>query len=289
MAVSNCLTQTGDSILSPTADPGWLLVEENPAREREIESLFAVSNGYVGVRASIAEGSRFSHPSTLVASLFVADGGFGPRLAVLPDLSHIEVKVEEERLSLEAGRVLAHRRQLDLRQGILWREWRQEDPSGRITRLTYVQLASLADRHVLLQSVAIRAENYAGRISLTAHLCPSVTAATDVEQVVTVSGALLMSVPGKEIGIATISEVQSSTWVLPRHEAGPDVLEERWFIEDNTRRNYTVRSDLHRLHLTRHCESCEGGAGSSRLGRRSWLSNGRGVTCRRVAPSMGRS
>ena len=47
MAVSNCLTQTSDFILSPTADPGWLLVEDgvNPAREREIESLFAVSNG----------------------------------------------------------------------------------------------------------------------------------------------------------------------------------------------------------------------------------------------------
>jgi hypothetical protein len=37
-----------------------------------------------------------------------------------------------------------------------------------------------------------------------------------------------MRVPGKEIGIATISEVQTSTWVLPRHETGPDVREERW-------------------------------------------------------------
>jgi len=125
MAVSNCLTQTSDFILSPTADPGWLLVEDgvNPAREREIESLFAVSNGYLGVRASIAEGSRFSRPSTLVAGLFVADGGFGRRLAVLPDLSHIEVKVEEKRLSLEAGRASAHRRQLDLRQGCS-NQWR---------------------------------------------------------------------------------------------------------------------------------------------------------------------
>ena len=151
MAVWNCLTQTSDFILLPTADPGWLLVEDgvNPAREREIESLFAVSNGYLGVRASIAEGTRFSHPSTLVAGLFIMDGGLGPRLAVLPDLSHIELKVEEERLSLEAGRVLAHRRQLDLRQGVLWREWRQQDSSGRVTRVIYLELTSLADRHVL--------------------------------------------------------------------------------------------------------------------------------------------
>ena len=152
MPVSNCLADTSDFLLSPAADPGWLLVEDgvNPAREREIESLFAIGNGYLGIRASIAEGTRFSHPSTFVAGVFVPDGGLGPRLAVLPDWTHIEVKVEEERLSLEAGRALAHRRGLDLRRGVLWREWRQQDPSGRITRLTYVQLTSLADRHVLL-------------------------------------------------------------------------------------------------------------------------------------------
>jgi SpoVK/Ycf46/Vps4 family AAA+-type ATPase len=49
--------------------------------------------------------------------------------------------------------VLEHRRLLDLRQGVLFREWRQQDPSGRITRLNYLRLASLADRHVIVQSM----------------------------------------------------------------------------------------------------------------------------------------
>ena len=232
--MSNCLTDTSDLLLSPTADPHWLLVEDgvNPAREREIESLFAIGNGYLGMRASIAEGTRFSRPVTFVAGVFVADGGVGPRLAVLPDVSHVEVKVEEERLSLEAGHVLAHRRQLDLRRGALRRDLRQQDPSGRITRLTYVQLASLADRHVFLQLVAITAENYAGRISLTARLCPSDTAGTDIEQVIAESGALLIHVSGKEIEIATASEVRSlPASVPPRHELGPDGREERWSWE----------------------------------------------------------
>jgi kojibiose phosphorylase len=218
----------------PTADPSWLLVEDgvNPAREREIEALFAIGNGYLGMRASIPEGTRFSHPSTFVAGVFVPDGGIGPRHAVLPDWTHIEVNVEEEKLSLEAGRVLAHRRSLDLRRGILWREWRQQDPSGRITRLTYLQLASLADRHVLLQSVLITAENYAGKISLTARLCPSDAAGNDVEEVVAESGALLMRLAGKGIGIATASEAQSlAASVPPGHETGPDGREEQWSWE----------------------------------------------------------
>jgi trehalose/maltose hydrolase-like predicted phosphorylase len=77
MPVPNCLADTSDFLLSPAVDPGWLLVEDgvNPAREREIESLFAIGNGYLSIRASIAEGTRFSHPSTFVAGVFVPDGG----------------------------------------------------------------------------------------------------------------------------------------------------------------------------------------------------------------------
>ena len=55
---------------------------------------------------------------------------------------------------------------LDLRQGFLWREWRQKDSSGRITHVRFPRVASLADRHVLLQSVEVTVENYAGRIEL---------------------------------------------------------------------------------------------------------------------------
>jgi len=234
MRVSDCLTDARDFLPSPTADPGWLSVEDgiDPAREREIESLFAIGNGYLGMRASLAEDTRFSHPSSFLAGLFVADRDMGPRLAVLPDWSHIEVEVEQERLSLEIGRALIHRRQLDLRQGILWREWRQQDPSGRITRLTYFQLASLADRHVLLQSIAVTAENYAGRLRLTGRVCPSDMAGTDVEQVVAEPGALLVRVPGGEIGIATASEVKSVPPSFPpRHETGLDGREERWSWE----------------------------------------------------------
>ncbi len=214
-------------MLSPCLDPDWLLTEEgvDPARERAVESVYAIGNGYISTRASIAEGGRFSRPATFAAGVYVADGNLGPRLAVLPHWLHVDVTVEDHRLSLETGRILGHRRQLDLRQGVLWREWRQQDVSGRITRLTYLQLASLADRHLLLQSVVVTAENYAGRISLGTR----VGTGTDTERIVAESDTTLLRVPGTEIEIAAVSVVQDAAAGRPaRHEGGAYGGEERW-------------------------------------------------------------
>jgi trehalose/maltose hydrolase-like predicted phosphorylase len=163
-----------DLPLTPTRDPGWLLTEDDftLAREHEIESIFAVGNGYVGTRASLDEGSPLSWPATFVAGIYVEDpaSNLGPTLAVLPEWPHLEITVNGGRLSMVSGCVLEHRRILDLRQGVLWRDWRQEDRSGRVTRVRFLRLASLADRHVLLQSVVVTAENYVGRVELEARL-----------------------------------------------------------------------------------------------------------------------
>lgn len=203
----NADTQMNDFSLSPYGDTEWLLIEEgaDSAREHEIESILAIANGYLGIRASIPEGSRFSHPATFAAGLYVKDGTLGPTFAVLPDWLQVEVTVEDQPLSLEAGRTLEHRRLLDLRQGILWRDWQQQDPSGRITRLRLLQLASLADRHLVIQSVAITAENYAGKISLATHLTPFDLRPAD--KAVAERAGTLMRVSQTEVAVASASEL----------------------------------------------------------------------------------
>ena len=128
--------------------------------------------------------------------------------------------------------MLAHRRVLDLSQGVLWREWRQQDPSGRITRLTHLQLASLADRHLLLQSVAVTAENYAGRIGLTAGLGSSNVTGTDVGELVSHSSAVLMRVSGTAIGVAAASQLQGvAASRITHHEDLANGRDEHWSWE----------------------------------------------------------
>jgi kojibiose phosphorylase len=167
--------------LAPTSDPEWIVVEDGftLTREHEVESLLAIGNGYVGSRASLAEGCALSAPATFVAGVFTARPGSIPELAPTADWSRLSITVEGQPLRLDHGRQLKHRRILDLRQGVLWREWRHQDAGGRITRLGELRFASLADRHLLVQSLTLTAENYSGRITIDASTRGALTQSTD--------------------------------------------------------------------------------------------------------------
>jgi len=58
--VANPILPDLDLPLAASNDRGWLLVEEGGTllREHEIESIFAIANGFIGTRASLEEGSR---------------------------------------------------------------------------------------------------------------------------------------------------------------------------------------------------------------------------------------
>jgi len=103
-------------------NPKWLLVEEGftLSREHEIESLFAIANGYVGNRGSLAEGSPLSAPATFVAGVFreLRTPGAVPELMLLPDWTAMRISIADQPLNIERGEILEHRRILDMRRGM---------------------------------------------------------------------------------------------------------------------------------------------------------------------------
>jgi kojibiose phosphorylase len=159
-----------EAAISTEERDSWALIEEGftLAREHEIESLFAIGNGYVGNRGSLAEGSPLSAPATFAAGVFELSPtpGSVPGFFVLPDWTGVRAWVEGQPLSMEQGQILEHRRLLDMAHGVLWREWRHADVNRRITRVVALRLASLADRHLLVQSVVFTPENYSGQLRL---------------------------------------------------------------------------------------------------------------------------
>src|SRR5690606_35361344 len=88
------------------------------------------------------------------------ESGSVPRLAEAPEWARIAGTVDGGSIRLDTGTNLEHRRTLDMRQGVLWRYWRHADEEGRITLVRGMRLASLADRHLLYQSITVTPENY---------------------------------------------------------------------------------------------------------------------------------
>jgi trehalose/maltose hydrolase-like predicted phosphorylase len=174
------------------ADPRWLLVVDGwvPAREPGIEGALALVNGYLGTRAAVEEGSDASTPATFLNGVFdtatqaAAQAAATPErqvvaaptpeLVVAPDWSRLRVVADGAPLTVETAEVLGHRRTLDLRRGVLVREWRLR-ARGRTTRLRSLRFASLADRHLLGQVLEVAAEDWSGPLTVEAIVDGAVT------------------------------------------------------------------------------------------------------------------
>ena len=155
------------SALQPTNDPGWVLHHHGThiLHEAGIESRFAIGNGLLGVRAAraVSRGPTWvtwqrtlnwaSWPRTYVAGLFDTPNTDPavPALVPVADWLRVRILLDGEALLLRRGTVLAHRRTLDLRRGLLLAEWRQRTPCGVVAQVCSLRLVSQADRALGLQ------------------------------------------------------------------------------------------------------------------------------------------
>ena len=151
-----------EDALDPTADPAWVLSAEgyDALREGSIESRFAISNGFLGVRATraITRGARWIvSPRTYVAGLFDMAGTTPaiPELVPAADWLNVSIRLPDGLWVQHPGDVSTHRMTLDLRRGVLLTEARQtmarvDGIYGRTLRLV-----SLSERGVGLQLIEL--------------------------------------------------------------------------------------------------------------------------------------
>ncbi|MCM2321933.1 MAG: glycoside hydrolase family 65 protein [Oligoflexia bacterium] len=159
----------------PHTDPSWVVsaVSHSPARELETESLLAIANGYVGTRGTLFERPSALGPGTMIAGVFdmPAAENAVPALVAAPDWVRLRVELlGEEDSGITDGSFLDNVRTLDLRRGLFWREFKHQDPQNRITSLRGFRLASIKDRHLLMQSVELKPVNYSGKLRVEAEV-----------------------------------------------------------------------------------------------------------------------
>ncbi len=166
-------------VQSVCEDPAWCLREEGFDRVRELqtESRLSVSNGALGVRASLEITTDVSSPRTFVAGLYDMSPSEPsvPTLVSAPDWLRLDLAVDGESVDLEHGELLSLTRTLDLRHGILWTDWQHRTSQGHIVGLRTLRFVSLVDRALGVQSARIEITPAPGtkpRVSLQA-LVPS--------------------------------------------------------------------------------------------------------------------
>lgn len=123
------------------------------------ESLFALSNGHIGLRGNLDEGEPHGLPGTYLNSVHelrrlpYAEAGYGypesgQSMVNVPNGKLIRVLVNDEPFDIRYGDLRSHTRTLDLRTGILTREAEWCAPSGVAIRLRSERFVSLTQRAI---------------------------------------------------------------------------------------------------------------------------------------------
>jgi len=150
----------------------WKITETSfdPKRLRHFETALTQGNGYLGTRATFDEYYPGEQRTTFVHGVFDEVPVVFTHLVNFPDWTALDITLAGERFTLAAGTLLAYRRELDLRTGVLSRTIRWKSPQGRISNLWFDRFASLAEQHLLCQKILIMPENYSGEIQIVSRL-----------------------------------------------------------------------------------------------------------------------
>ncbi len=139
----------------------WAIHETELDLERlaQTESVFALANGHVGLRANLDEGEPFGLPGTYLAGFYearplpYAEAGYGypedgQTVVNVTNGKLIRLLVEDEPFDVRYGKLERHERVLDLRAGVLRRTAEWVSPTGRRVRINSTRLVSFTERAV---------------------------------------------------------------------------------------------------------------------------------------------
>ena len=159
------MSQRSERIIDP-ADPRYS-VEPWCVTERGLdlgtlarsESVFALANGHIGLRANLDEGDPHGLPGTYLNSFYelrplpYAEAGYGypqsgQTVINVTNGKLIRLLVDDEPFDIRYGTLDSHERSLDLRAGTLTRHVQWTSPAHDTVRITSVRLVSLTQRAV---------------------------------------------------------------------------------------------------------------------------------------------
>lgn len=132
------------------------------------ESVFALSNGHLGVRGTLDEGEPRGLPGSYLNSVYetrplpYAEAGYGypesgQTVVGVTNGTLIRLLVDDEPFDVRYGTLYGHVRELDLRAGVLRRVAKWSTPTGKRVEIRSTRLVSLTHRSVLAVEYVVQA------------------------------------------------------------------------------------------------------------------------------------
>jgi len=164
------------------ADP-WRMVERrySPESVPQTETLFALSNGYLGIRGSFDEGEPCASPATLLNGFHETwpivypetAHGFattGQTIVPVPDGTVVRILVDDDPVTCVSHEVTELERVLDMRRVALQRTVTFRLSDGRRLRVRSERVVSLAQRHLACLRYEVTALDEPLRLVLSSEL-----------------------------------------------------------------------------------------------------------------------
>jgi alpha,alpha-trehalose phosphorylase len=175
-------------------DRGHHPIEPWQLRETELdldklaqsESLFALSNGHIGLRGNLDEGEPFAIPGTYLNSFYerrplpYAEAGYGyPESGqTLVDVTNgklIRLMIDDSPFDVRYGDLHSHERSLDFRTGILQRDAEWTSPGGKRIKVRSRRIVSLTQRAVAAIEYIVEPVDQTARFVLQSELVANET------------------------------------------------------------------------------------------------------------------
>jgi alpha,alpha-trehalose phosphorylase len=150
------------------------------------ESIFALSNGHIGLRGNLDEGEPHGLPGSYLNSVYelrplpYAEGGYGypesgQTVINITNGKLIRLLVNDEPFDVRYGQLQQHERELDLRAGVLRRKVRWTTPAGQTVQVSSERLVSLTQRAIAAISYEVEPVDATVRVVVQSELVANET------------------------------------------------------------------------------------------------------------------
>jgi alpha,alpha-trehalose phosphorylase len=147
----------------------------------QTESIFALSNGHIGLRANLDEGEPSGSSGTFLNSFYevrplpYAESSYGnpeagQTIVNVTNGKVFRLLVDDEPFDVRYGRLVRHERTLDLRDGVLRREAEWISPAGQTVQVRSTRMVSFVQRSIAAIVYEVEAVGSSVRIGVQSEL-----------------------------------------------------------------------------------------------------------------------